>query len=72
MIRLWHFDKAPAAYQALSCHGGDEDWVAHVPATDAGYYLPFLEDGNGGWFGCCGVCAHEQTDGSTVYIGAQA
>lgn len=72
MLRLWHFDKAPARYQGLSQHGGDEDWVAHVPASDAGYYLPFLEDGNGGWFGCAHVSEHPQPDGSTVYIGAHS
>lgn len=31
-IRLWRFEDAPVEYRALSTCGGDEDWVALIPA----------------------------------------
>lgn len=34
-IRLYAWDDTPLEYQALSDHGGDEDWVVIVPADMA-------------------------------------
>jgi hypothetical protein len=34
-IDLWRWTDAPPAYRALSTHGGDEDFVAFVPASVA-------------------------------------
>lgn len=31
-ISIWSFCDAPEEYRALSCHGGDEDFVTHIPA----------------------------------------
>lgn len=31
-IRVWRFEDAPEEFRRLSRCGGDEDWVAHVPA----------------------------------------
>lgn len=30
-IRVWAFDRAPAAFQNLSTNGGDEDYVFYIP-----------------------------------------
>jgi len=30
-IMIWPFADAPEEWQALSPHGGDEDWVAFIP-----------------------------------------
>lgn len=70
MIRIWPFHDAPAEYKALSGHGGDEDWLAVVPATLNGRYIPWLE--SGGPFGGCDVTTHELPDGSVVHIGSHA
>ena len=32
-LEIWPFAQAPPAYQALSTHGGDEDWVLYCPAA---------------------------------------
>lgn len=69
-IRVWRFDQAPAIFQQLSPHGGDEDWLAFVP-------FDVQRRGNIGWleggtpFGCCDVSEHEVL-GGVVYIGAHA
>lgn len=31
LIILWPWREAPDEYKKLSPHGGDEDWVLHVP-----------------------------------------
>ena len=69
-IRVWLWEHAPKEYQELSTHGGDEDYVAHVPAAITDAYLPWLEDGSA--FGRCSVSEHHLPDGSKVYIGAHA
>jgi hypothetical protein len=70
-IKVWRFNEAPAEYRELSCNGGDEDWVALVPA---GFTYPehviWLEPGSA--FGCCDVERHAMPDGSFVYIGCHA
>lgn len=71
MICVWRFRDAPEAYRDLSPHGGDEDWVAFVPAPLADQYIGWLEQGTA--FGCCDVSRHDLPDASgTVYIGAHA
>jgi hypothetical protein len=34
MIRIWAYHHAPKEYRELSNHGGDEDWLAHIPQED--------------------------------------
>ncbi len=77
-ISVWRFEHAPPELRDLSLHGGDEDWLAVVPAemliTIDGEkhmpWIPWLE--SHGPFGCAGVTEHEGPDGSRVYIGAHA
>jgi hypothetical protein len=69
-IIVWAFHDAPADLRALSTHGGDEDWLAVLPAG-FGESLPmWMEDGTS--FGCCGVSEHPLPDGRRVVIGAHA
>ncbi len=70
MIRVWPFYEAPKELQALSPHGGDEDWLAVVPQALVDSWIPWLEEGRG--FGACDVSEHLQDDGSKVFIGAHA
>ncbi len=69
-IKIWHFKDAPKEFQELSPHGGDEDFVAHIPAPMVGYYYGWMETGSS--FGCCDVSEHMLPDGSQVRIGAHA
>lgn len=69
-IRVWRFEDAPAELQALSTHGGDEDWLAVVPAGLAGTYIGWLESRQ--WGKESDDAGHVLPDGSTVYIGAHA
>jgi hypothetical protein len=69
-IRVWRFEDAPEEYRALSEHGGDEDWVALVPAGLADEYLGWLEKGSA--FGYYDVQIARLPDGSEVRIGAHA
>lgn len=70
-ILVWRFHDAPQEFQDLSRHGGDEDWLAVVPASMVGDYIPWLEEGRGG-FGVCDVEEHRLADGRAVFIGAHA
>lgn len=70
-IRVWRWEDAPEELKALSCHGGDEDWIALIP--------PLLKDEYIGWvesdaFGCCRVSTHTHPElpEYTVRIGAHA
>lgn len=65
-IQVWRFHQAPAAYQKLSEHGGDEDWLAFVPDVYDGLWMPWLEK-----IGVCEVSEH-RVAGGTVRIGAHA
>lgn len=67
-ILVWPWCNAPEAYQLLSPHGGDEDWVAFVP-NGVRRDPMFLDEGTS--FGCCSVSEHP-VDGGTVRIGAHA
>ena len=65
---IWAYWDAPGELRCLSEHGGDEDWLALVPAGEA---LPYwMESGAG--FGSSDVSEHRLHDGRTVYIGAHA
>lgn len=68
-IMVWPWDDAPQSLKDLSTHGGDEDWVAHVPLHFSAMYIPWLENGS---FGICDISKHELSDGSVVYIGAHS
>ena len=70
VIRVWQFDDAPKEVRDLSPHGGDEDWLAHIPPVLTDEYFPWMADGSP--FGCCCVSEHKLPDGSIVRIGAHA
>lgn len=70
-IKVWRFNEAPPELQALSGHGGDEDWLALVPPALGDAWIPWLQD-YCGQFGGCSTSEHKQPDGSIVYIGAHA
>lgn len=69
-IKVWKFKDAPDEYRNLSRHGGDEDWVALVPANYSNEWLGWAEEGTN--FGCCSVSRHELEGGAYVLIGAHA
>lgn len=68
-ILVWEFYRAPQEYRDLSPHGGDEDWVALLPAEWKDNTPSWIEMGS---FGCCDVSQHELPDGRVVCIGAHA
>jgi len=66
-IIVWRWEDAPAKYRNLSKHGGDEDWVAFVPAPLQGDYIRWLEES------CFdNVVSEHVVSGGCVYIGAHA
>lgn len=67
-IKVWRFEDAPARLRDLSDHGGDEDWLAVVPAHLAEEYISWMESG----FGVCRISEHRLPDGRVVRIGAHA
>jgi hypothetical protein len=67
-IAVWSFHEAPGELRCLSSHGGDEDWIALLPAGMS--QPPWMESGTS--FGCCDVSEHELPDGRRVFIGAHA
>lgn len=69
-VHVWRFDDAPPEFRALSTHGGDEDWLALIPAALADDWFPWME--SGGPFGCCDVSEHVLDGGAVVRIGAHA
>ena len=70
-IRVWTWEDAPQELKDLSCHGGDEDWVALVPPKLTGRWIGWLECPA---FGCCCVSeyTHPELPGYEVRIGAHA
>jgi hypothetical protein len=71
-IKVWSFHQAPEEYQALSEHGGDEDWVALIPKK---HWEKYGEPGwaaSGSRFGCCDTSLHELNNGDVILIGAHA
>ena len=73
-IRVWRFERAPEEWQNLSDHGGDEDWLVHIPKEYVGEYLPWCEPDMyvPGTIGVCSISVHPLPDGSEVRIGAHA
>lgn len=70
MIKVWRYWDAPAELQALSRHGGDEDWLAVIPA---GEDVPmWMESGERSSFAICELQVTELPDGRKVCIGAHA
>jgi hypothetical protein len=71
-IRVWRFRDAPQELQDLSCHGGDEDWLALIPPKLTDDYIGWMESGSS--FGCCDVSEHTHPElpGYVVRIGAHS
>lgn len=69
-ILVYRFDDAPEEYRKMSEHGGDEDWLAIVPASLADDDIWWAETGTP--FGCCHVSQDRLADGRRVLIGAHA
>lgn len=67
-IKIFPFHAAPEGLAELSTNGGDEDWIAVVPA---GFDVPFFLE-EGGRFGCCTVEKHEHWSGCKILIGCHA
>lgn len=70
MISVWRWQDAPQEYRDLSPHGGDEDWVAHIPVELVEIWIPWMDGGTE--FGCCEVSTHDMPDGSQIRIGAHS
>jgi len=69
-IKVWPFEDAPEEYRKLSEHGGDEDWLALVPARYLTLCIPWAE--SGGRFGISETSEHVLPNGMLVLIGAHA
>lgn len=69
-IHVWPFEDAPKRFQRLSRNGGDEDWIAVVPADYTGPFIGWAEEGTP--FGWCDVQRFDLRDGRTVYIGSHS
>ena len=72
-IKIWPFYDAPKKYRELSNNGGDEDWLALVPAHISDEWCS--EYGRPIWldvpaFGCC--CVDDRIKDGVVYIGCHA
>lgn len=67
-ILIWRFDDAPGELQALSGNGGDEDWIALIPAGMKDEWIPWLDSDS---FGCCDRSRYDY-DGRIVVIGSHA
>jgi hypothetical protein len=68
-IQVWAWDDAPTEYRALSTHGGDEDWVAFVPADWGDECPPWMSEGTR--FAVCDLYRYKVENG-WIYIGAHA
>lgn len=69
-IQVWEFEDAPEEFRALSQNGGDEDWIALIPAHLSERWIGWLEQGSS--FGCCDVHEFNLPDGKGVRIGSHA
>jgi hypothetical protein len=68
-IKVWKFEDAPKEYRDLSTNGGDEDWIAFVPAALSEDWIGWLESGSP--FGCC--CVDEyKVEGGVIRIGCHS
>lgn len=64
-IRVWTFADAPQELRALMGRGGNENWIAVVPATyEDRHYVEWLDPG---YFGP-NVDTRKLADGTTVYL----
>jgi hypothetical protein len=62
-VLVWHFPDAPEVFRRLSPHGGDEDFLALVPAgVECPAWALWWQDAS----------RHGLPDGSVVLIGAHA
>ena len=72
-IKVWAFEDAPAELQALSTHGGDEDWLVLIPAS---HKEKILQYGLPLWMSKLDTCEdpseHVLENGDHVIIGAHA
>jgi hypothetical protein len=68
-IMVWRFYEAPKDFQALSGHGGDEDWVAFIPTAFGDEWIGWVDSSTP--FGISETTRHP-VDGGWVYIGAHA
>ena len=68
-IMVWRFHDAPNEFQALSDHGGDEDWLAFVPTTLGDPWIGWLESSTP--FGVSETTRHP-IHGGWIYIGAHS
>ena len=71
-IKVWPFYAAPTELQTLSNNGGDEDWIAVVPAPMKDAWIGWLESNGYGHFGVCSTERIDAPDGSVVYIGSHS
>lgn len=74
VLRVWRFQDAPAELQALSEHGGDEDWLLLIP-PDYPHGIDWAEVDSCGWnnpFGVCKVSSYPLPNGWEVRIGAHS
>lgn len=69
IIKVWKFEDAPKEYRDLSTNGGDEGWIAFVPAAFAEDWIGWLESGSS--FGCFCVDEHK-VEGGVIRIGCHA
>ena len=69
-IQVWFFEDAPDEYKSLSTCGGDEDYLAYVPASYKGLHIGWLESGS---FGACGsIYKFQLPNGDSIVIGSHA
>ncbi len=77
-IIVWPWRDAPESLRALSTHGGDEDWIAPLPASydeaskDSDYIPTWVQGG-----GTSSIEWHDEDpevleDGRLVFIGANS
>lgn len=71
-IQIWRFEDAPKHLQDQSNNGGDEDWIALVPAAYENEHMPWLDLDEHGPFGCCCVHKIPQPDGAVLHIGCHS
>jgi hypothetical protein len=77
-IQVWRFEDAPEELRKLSTNGGDEDWLAVIPAALKMHYwvdAAMSEDIAGparNAFGCSSIDIIEREDGSQVRIGSHS
>jgi hypothetical protein len=71
-IAVWRFEDAPKELQALSPHGGDEDWVAVVPPHLAQEFIGWMQLGTR--FGVFDMSEHPHPTipGAVVRIGCHS